>query len=195
MPNGVGPPGGVAKPGAGHQYPPTPKLAQGPTGAARARNAVGVPPLPSGRHATPVRRRRRSEPPGARARRAKRGSRDSADRARWARLPARRAATVRQRPDRTADRRVRSGPGSGPGGAQWRGPRPGARLPAAARSAGGATRIRACPRGRPEKAMYKWNLPREGGFSAEGPMGGAGVSARNAWTGLTLASCSACNGM
>jgi hypothetical protein len=61
--------------------PPTPKLTLGPTGATRAGNAGGVPPLPSGRHATPVRRRRRSGPSGARARRAKRGSRDSAVRA------------------------------------------------------------------------------------------------------------------
>jgi hypothetical protein len=44
--------------------------------------------------------------------------------------------------------------------------------------------MRAGPRGLPEKAMYGAEPASEGGVSAEGPTGGAGVSAQNARTGL-----------
>ena len=101
--------------GAGHQSPPTPKLAQGPAGATREGTQSASPPCPPPVTQPSVRRRRRSGPTGARARRAKRGSRDSVVRARWARLPARRAATVQERPGRAGERRERSRARPGPG--------------------------------------------------------------------------------
>jgi hypothetical protein len=110
------------------------------------------PPKPSARHVTPSAGGDAADPPGP-ARAAQAWSRDSAVRAQTgpgcrlverprsgsspAELP-----TVGRDPGPARARAARSGAGR----------EPGARLPAAAPSAGGATRIRAGPRGRPEKA-------------------------------------------
>ena len=143
------------------------------------------PPLALRLSRAPVRRRRRSGPPGARARRAKRGSRDSAVRARWARLPARRAATVRERLGRAGERRPRSGPGPGPGGAQWRGPRAGSTSPGR-----GAERRRSdADTGRPAGPAREGHVLQGaclggGGQCRESNGWGRGVSAGSARTGL-----------
>jgi hypothetical protein len=82
----------------------------------------------------------------------------------WARQPARRAVSARERPG-TVPPFVEPGPGPARAqGLRGAGREPGVRPPAAAPCARGATRMRA---GRLEKAMYCREPALGGGFDAE----------------------------
>jgi hypothetical protein len=152
MPNGAGFTRRRGENGGRTPVPPDSQARTGPSWSDPGGNAVGVPPLPSDCHEHPSAGGDAAGPPGpARAaqsvghvtaqsgpggpgcRLAERPQSESG----WAEL-----ASVDLGPGPVRARAARSGAGR----------EPGARLPAAAPSAGGATRIRAGPRGRPEKA-------------------------------------------
>jgi hypothetical protein len=124
----LGQPDCVARPGAGRHVPPGSHAYAGPNRDDAGGECKSRPPHASRAVTVTTRSPAATQrtPRGPRARRAKRGLRDSADRASWARLPARRAVLVRER-SRAGPPIVEHGPGPARarGGAQWCGPRAG----------------------------------------------------------------------
>jgi hypothetical protein len=127
----LGRPDCMARQGVGrHVPPPAPMRTLGPTGTTRVGDASRVPPAPPELpRRPPARRRRRSGPHGGRARAAQSGSHVTAQTGpSWARLPARRADTVRPRAGPPIAMHG-PGPARARGGAQWCGPRAGSTSP------------------------------------------------------------------